>query len=260
VQDFLLFEAEVFKLYVLVLIRVSGLVVSAPILGSRNFPVMAKIGLAGAVAALITPSVAPVPGGLPDDVLPYALMAGGELLIGLLMGFVMTFLFGAIQVAGQIIDMQSGFGMMNVFNPAMGAQFPVFGFYLFILAVLFLLAVNGHHVMLRALVATFDKIPIGGMVLRPEMGLEINRWAQVLFIDGILLAAPVGAALLLAYVVMGILGRLVPQVQLFVVGFPLTIALSLVVMALSVHIYLAVLEGMFNGMFRNLGLLIDGMA
>lgn len=259
-QDFLLFEAEVFKLYVLVLIRISGLVVSAPILGSRNFPILAKIGLAASVAALVTPSVTVVPGGLPDDVLPYALLAGGELMIGLLMGFVMTFMFAAIQVAGQIIDMQSGFGMINVFNPAMGAQFPVFGFYLFILAVLFLLTVNGHHVMLRALMATFEKIPIGGVVIRPELGIEVNRWAQALFVDGLLLSAPVGAALLLAYVVMGILGRLVPQIQLFVVGFPLTIGLSLVVMAMSVHIYLAVLEGMFNGMFRQLGLLIDGMA
>lgn len=260
-QDFLVFEAEVFKLYVLVLVRVSGLLIAAPVLGSRNFPVLAKIGFAATLAALVTPVLPQLAQPLPDQLAPYALLAVGEMMIGLIMGFVMTLVFGAIQVAGQIMDMQSGFGLINVFNPAMETQFPIFGFFLFILAVLFLLATNGHHVMLRALMATFEKIPIGGFVgFRPEFGLEVTRWASALFVDGMVLAAPVAAALMLAYIVLGLLGRLVPQIQLFVVGFPITIAASLTVTALSVHIYIGVLNGMFTRMFRQVAILINSMS
>ena len=171
----------------------------------------------------------------------------------------MTIIFASLQIAGQIIDMQAGFGLVNVFNPALETQFPIYGFFLFILAVLFLLVTNGHHLMLRALASTFDRIPLGGFVLRPELLREVSRWGAAMFYDGLIIAAPVAAALLVAYVVMGLAGRVVPQIQLFVVGFPLTIALSLFIMAVSIGIYLQVLDGMFTKMFRNVASMVNGM-
>ena len=113
---------------------------------------------------LITPSVAALGETLPSEAVPFAMLAAGEVVIGLMMGFVMTLAFGAIQVAGQIMDMQTGFGMMNVFNPALETQFPIFGFFFFIVAVLFLLVTYGHHTMIRALVVTYERIPLGGFV------------------------------------------------------------------------------------------------
>ena len=125
---------------------------------------------------------------LPGEPLAFALTGAGEVLTGMILGFVLTLLFAAIQVAGQMLDMQSGFGMINVFNPALETQFPVFGFFLFIVAVLFLFATNGHHVMIRGLVSTFDRIPVGGFVARPRLLWEISHWGRGMFSDGLLIA------------------------------------------------------------------------
>ncbi len=254
-----MYEVEVVKLFLLVLARVSGLMVSAPILGSANFPIMGKIGLIGFTAMLITPTLSPLHVPIPSETLAFTLIGAGEFLIGLMIGFVMTLAFGSIQVAWQIMDMQTGFGMMNVFNPAMETQFPIFGFFLFIVAVLVLLGTNGHHVMLRALVSTYDQIPVGGFVLRPQLVWEVSQWGRAMFYDGVMIAAPVGGAMLVAYVVMGLLGRVVPQIQLFVVGFPVTIALSLLVVAVSMELYLNLLDGIFHDMFQNVSTVIQGM-
>lgn len=260
VQDLTIFEVEVFKVLVLVMVRIGGLVLAAPVLGSRNFPMVAKIGLTGLTAMLVTPSIAALKQTLPNEAIPFAMMGAGELMIGLMMGFVMTLVFASIQVGGQIMDMQTGFGMINVFNPALGTQFPIFGFFLFILAVLFLLVTNGHHLMLRAIVATFDKIPLGGFVVRRELLWEVSRWGSAMFYDGLMIAAPVAAAMLVAYAVMGLVGRVVPQIQLFVVGFPITIALSLFIVAISIEIYLNYLDGMFARMFKDVAMMIHGMS
>ena len=134
------FEVEAIKVFLLAFARFGGLIVSAPLLGSNNVPVIAKIGLAGLSAMLVTPAIPILENDIPSEALPFGIMAGGELLVGLAMGLVMTIVFAAIQIAGQVMDMQSGFGLMNVFNPAFETQFPIFGFFFFILAVLYLLS------------------------------------------------------------------------------------------------------------------------
>jgi flagellar biosynthesis protein FliR len=260
VESLQVFEVEVFKVFVLVMVRISGMIVAAPLLGSRNFPTMAKIGLAAFISMIVTPHLAALNQPLPNDMMGFALMGAGELMIGLLIGFVMTLTFAAIQVGGQIMDMQSGFAMVNVFNPALGTQFPVFGFFLFVLAVLLLIITNGHHVMIRAIVSTFDTIPLGGFVLRPALLGDVIRWSGAMFVDGLLIAAPVTAALTVAYVIMGLLGRSIPQIQLFAVGFPLTIAVSMLVVAFSIHLYLIMMNGMFSRMFGNVAAMIRGMS
>jgi len=155
--------------------------------------------------------------------------------------------------------MQTGFGILNVFNPAMETQVPVFGFFFFILAVLYLLALDGHHLMIRALVSTFDRIPLGGFMVRPALLREVSTWGNAMFYDGLMIAAPVAGAMLIAYASMGLMGRVVPQIHLFVVGFPITIGLGLFVVAFAVSIYLSTLDGMFEQMFRNVNTVINGM-
>lgn len=256
----MVFEVEVFKVFLLVLARFSGLMVSAPVLSSRNFPVMVKAGLAALSAILITPTVPQFGTTLPDDPVAFALMGAGEFSIGLLMGFTMTLVFAAIQVAGQLLDMLTGFALMNVFNPALETQVPIFGFFLFIMAALYLLLLNGHHVMIRAMAMSFQRIPLGGFVLEPALLREVSTWGRLMFYDGLMIAAPVAGALLLAYVTMGLLGRLVPQIHLFVVGFPLTIAMGLLLVALSLSMYFHYLDDMFVQMFRNVNTVMRAMS
>ncbi len=252
-------ELEILKLFLLVMVRVSGLVVTAPILSSNNFPVLGKLGLIGLTAYVITPTLPALDAALPAEALPFALMAAGELMIGMVIGLVMQLLFAAIQVAGQVMDMQSGFGLINVFNPALETQFPLFGFLFFILAILYLLVSYGHHMILRALSSTFDRIPVGGFAPDTPVMAQFVAWGGLMFHDAVLLAAPIAAAMMLAYVTMGLMGRVIPQINLFVVGFPLTIALSLLVVGLSIGYYLNLLDSLFTDMFRNVDRMISGL-
>ena len=256
----MVFEVEVFKVFLLVMVRFSGLIMTAPVIGSRNFPVMAKIGLAGLTAIVMTPVLPRLVAPIPDDAVGFALYGMSELLIGIVMGFVMTLTFAAIQVAGQLVDMLSGFSLINVFNPALETQVPVFGFFLFLLAALYLLALDAHHLMLRALARSFEVIPLGGFHAHPSLLREVSTWGSAMFYDGFMIAAPVAGALLLAYVTMGLLSRLIPQIHLFVVGFPVTIAMALLLVAISLTAYFNLLEGMFERMFDNVGTVMRGMA
>ncbi|HOE65726.1 MAG TPA: flagellar biosynthetic protein FliR [Candidatus Hydrogenedentes bacterium] len=256
----LVFEVEAFRLFLLVLVRFSGLIVTAPILGSANFPVMAKIGLAALAAFLVLPGIPALENPLPDDPIAFAALAFGELAVGLMIGFVMTLVFAAIQVAGEIIDMLTGFAVVNVFNPSLETQVPVFGFFLFVIAALYLLTLNGHHTMLLALNSTYASIPPGGFVAQPKLFFEVSAWAGPVFRDSILVAAPVAGALLLAYLTMGLLGRVVPQINLFVVGFPVTIAIGLLMAGLSIELYIKTLDGLFGAMFRQVAAMVQAMS
>lgn len=252
-------EAELFKVFLLVFVRVGGLMVSAPVLGSASYPNIAKIGFSGAIAMLLTPTIPVLAVPLPDEGLPFALLAMGELMVGVLLGFVITLVFAAVQVGGQIMDMQTGFGMMNIFNPALEAQFPIFGFFLFVLAVVYMLAFGWHHLLIKALASTYTTVPIGGVILRPELFLEASRWGQGMFVDGLMIAAPVAAAMVMAYMTLGLLGRVVPQIHLFVVGFPITLSIGLFLTAMMIGVYLRFLDGAFYRTFREAEILVRGL-
>ena len=252
-------EIAVVQLYALVLARFAGLVVSAPVLGSGNFPMQAKVGLAATMALVLTPVLMVQEPAIPSDPLAFALVGAGEFLLGVLVGFSLTLIFNAIQVAGQIIDLQTGFGMMNVFNPALETQFPIFGFFLFIMATIYLIVLNGHLLIIKALVSTYDTVPVGEFMLRQNVLGEFATLGHLMFVDGLVLASPLAAAMLLAYVTMGLLGRVVPQIHLFVVGFPLTIGVGLLLMSLIMGVYTHTLEGMFNQMFRTVDNLIQAL-
>lgn len=256
----MVFEVEVFKVFVLAMVRFSGLIAAAPLLGSRNFPPMAKAGLAALSAMVITPVLPAQPTPIPGDFIPFALWGANELVVGLCMGFVMTLAFAAVQVAGQIMDMLSGFALVNVFNPALETQVPIFGFFYFILAALYLLVLDGHLIMIEHLAATFEKIPLGGAVAHPELLGRVGVWGSAMFVDGLLIATPLGAALLLAYVTMGLMGRVVPQIHLFVVGFPLTVGMGLLVSAFLIRIYLGIVSGMFDRMWEYAAEVVEGMS
>jgi flagellar biosynthesis protein FliR len=255
-----LLEVEIFKVFLLAFVRFSGLLVAAPVLGSNNIPARVKAGLAAMSALLITPVIPALTETLPSEPIIFATYAVGELMIGLILGFVMTIVFAAIQVGGQIMDMQTGFGLINVFNPALETQVPIFGFFFFLLAVLYLLVIDGHHEMIRALAYSFRHIPLGGFTVNPAMLRDISTMGSAMFYDGLIIAAPVAAAMMLSYATMGLMSRVVPQIHLFVVGFPVTIALGLLLVAFIIQIYLLVLKGMYNQMFEQVYGLIRRMA
>jgi len=255
-----IFEVDVFLFFILVLMRVSGLFVSMPVLGSRNVPMMVKAGLAGLIAIILVSTMSPLPQGIPHSSGAFLIVGAYEFLIGIGMGFIVSLMFSAVQIAGEIMDLQSGFGMMNIFNPAMETQFPIFGFYLFILWAMFFLWINGHLVVLQILGDSYKTLPIGLMSrMDNNFGWEITRWGQTMFMYGVRLAGPVIVTMILTYAVMGILGRAIPQIHLLVIGFPITIGLGMIIVGISLGVYMGVFEDMAQEMVREVQLFIRGL-
>ena len=164
------------------------------------------------------------------------------MLIGISMGLGMRFVFAAVELAGDMIGMQMGLSMATFIDPQNSTQTPIVGSFLAIVASLILLAINGHLLMIAALVDSFQSIPISA---QPQLALSIEHLVALggeIFRIGLHLALPVLATLLVLNMAMGVLSRAAPQINIFAVGFPLTILVGLFLLGLSLPYMGASLE------------------
>ena len=253
------FQLSQFKLFALIFVRIMAFMLMVPVLGSRMIPSVVKISLSILLALLFTPLVKPPAAPLPDDPVRLGLLAGGEIMVGLVCGFIMFLVFMSVQLAGQIVDMQMGFGVANVIHPGLGTQVPLIGFFNFLLATLFFLMLDGHLRIIELVAFSFDKVPVGGVGYDVSVFAMLVRSFGELFSLAIRVAAPALGALLLTMASLGIIGRVVPQINLLIVGFPLTIAVGLVMVAASINVFLILLQGAFNQMWRDVVFLLNNM-
>jgi len=241
------FQAE-FGVFLLVFTRISGMFTTAPFLGNRIIPGNVRIGLAFLFALLLTPFVPLPAGGLPDNVFSYFLILGNELMLGLAVGLIATLTFLAIQLAGEMIDMQMGFAMVNVIDPLYGIQVPLMGNFLYILALMVMLLTNSHHLLLWGIQRSFVIAPAAGFgFTRASAQIVIDNFAG-LFAVALSICAPVVGILLLTSVALGIISRTMPQMNVFIVGMPLKIIVGLVVLLFMLPLYGTLLEGLFGRM------------
>ena len=217
------------QLFVLLLIRCLGLVGAAPVFGGVQVPVQAKLSLGLALAALLFPLALSHPGDFPVIGNWYQMLGLGvqEALLGLFIGFMAQLVFFAVQFAGQLVGMQMGFGIVGVLDPDSGQQVSIISQMQYMLAIVLFLLINGHHLVLQALWQSVEILPIGHAHLDGLLMQEgIRQSARVLTL-GVQLASPILAALLLSEVAMGIIARTVPQMNIFIVGFPVKIGLGI---------------------------------
>jgi flagellar biosynthetic protein FliR len=211
-----------FLVFTLVLARISGLVMTAPIYGSQSVPMRIRALLAVTISLLLLPTAATRAAfDYPGTTLNYMVFLGGEIAVGLCLGLGITILFTGIQVAGQIIGQLSGMSLADVFDPAMGNSSPVFSQLMFYVALAVFMLINGHRVVMKTLLDTFVAIPAGrGGVADSVFDALVTILAQA-FVVGIRAAAPVMTALLLATLIMGLLSRTLPQLNILSFGFGL---------------------------------------
>lgn len=248
-----------FHIFLLVLLRVSALLMVAPIFGHRTWLARAKVGLAFTVSIILFPIVADQPLDVPAGVLPYALMMIREVLMGVVMGFVVLLLFVAIQFAGQLAGLQMGFGIVNVIDPQSSNQLSIMGQFLNILAILLLLSLNGHHTILTGLVTSFETIPLGGVVLKAGLMQKMIAITAEVFIIGVKIAAPIMTALFLVTAAMGVLARTVPQMNVFMVGFPVQISAGLGAFLVCMPLFAMLVERFIITMRRDMLVMVDFM-
>lgn len=211
--------------------RILALIGTAPLFGESTIPRRAKIALSAMIAMVVSPTIAQVP------VVPVYSYGGlaiilNEVGIGLATGFVMRLVFATVQQAGEIIGLQMGLSFASFFDRAAGGQTMVLSRFLNIIAVLLFLSLDGHLLMLGALVDSFNGLPIGGTPLSADGALAVARAGGMVFASGLLLALPMIAALLTLNLAMGILNRASPQLSIFAVGFPVTLSGGLLVLML----------------------------
>jgi len=244
-EAFLSQSGEQFGLFLLVLARVSAMLVFAPVFGSRSVPTQLKAGLSLLVSVLLALSLQFQPVGVVGG-LGFALQLAGEVLIGIAVGYVATLMFAAVQLAGELVGVQMGFGIVNVIDPMTSIQVSIIGQFKFMIAILLFLAVNGHRVMLEAVGQSFLVIPPGQMVLETGIGEHFGNLFGKMLVVSVKLAAPVLVALLLASFAEGIIARTVPQINIFIVGFGIRIAFGIFVLMLSVGFFVVVMSRQFS--------------
>jgi flagellar biosynthesis protein FliR len=240
------------NVFLLIFARVSGIFTAAPFFNNSHVPAYCKVGAALLFSYILLPLVFNPRLVIPETLWAYIALVAGEFLFGLIFGFVSYLIFHAVQMSGNLLDMQIGFGIANVLDPQFGQQVPLTGNFQFILAMLVFISTNGHHILLTALFASFKVIPLTGIVFQTSLADLIVNLVCDIFIIAFKITMPVLVALLLTDVALAILARTMPQMNIFIVGVPAKIAVGLFTLAVVVPFYIAFLEVGFNGMYQNI--------
>jgi flagellar biosynthetic protein FliR len=220
--------------FTLVLSRVSGLVVTAPFLAPTGMPLHVRALLTAAIALLLTPTQLSASFSHPTDLVAYALLIGSELLLGMILGLGVMILVSGVQIAGQLISQLSGVSLGDVFSPGFDSEVPVIAHLMYLVTLAVFLLIDGHRYLMRALLDTFNTIPLGGGRLPDTLGETIATLLTESFSLGVRAAAPAMVALVLATVLLGLISRTIPQINVMAVGFGINSIITLGVVAMSV--------------------------
>ena len=251
-MDFFALMQNQVGFFLLIFVRITGIFMMTPIFGSRNITGRIKASFALIITYILFPVVFQNTVTIPEHFLTYLFIVAGELLVGLILGFVSSLVFSAIQMAGQLLDMQIGFGIINMIDPLSGQQAPLIGNFKYILALIVFLATSGHHVLLSALFASFKLIPVTGMVVNTGITQFIIDMVGGMFVFALKVTMPVIVSLLLTDIALGILARTMPQMNIFVVGVPVKIIIGIFVLSMALPFYIFFLEMAFDGMYKNI--------
>lgn len=215
------------------LLRISGFFVTAPFWGHRAIPAKVKVPVALVFAMGIGPVIAGFDQTIPQSLWGIGGWAVHEIMVGSLIGFAFATLFWAIRMAGDMVGLQMGFAIVNVIDPTTSGQVSLIGEFKYILAMLILLVLDGHHLMISALIDSYRLIPIGHGVLGDNAFHQIVRVTTTMFVTAVKIGAPMMITLLMTDVALGIVARTVPQMNIFIVGFPLKIGIGFLILAAS---------------------------
>jgi len=253
------FSPEEVISFLLVLLRVGTLIILMPVLGHRIVPSSVKIGLIGLLTILLYPLVETTLPFIPATPELLLVLALQEVLIAGMLAMLAQLIFSAAQFAGQVMSYQMGLAIANVFDPGSSAQIAVVGQFATVLAMLVWLSVGAHNTFILSLVDSFQLLPIG----HPWhfKGLDmLNDAAANMFILALRMVAPMMLLLFFLYVALGLLARAVPQIQVFFVSFPLTVALGFLSFALAIPAIISLMRESFLGLSWQMPLLLRSLA
>jgi len=233
--------------FLLVTLRTSCVLIFWPVWDHRLVPLPVRIGSLLVLACCLTPAVSSHLPGWPASLGELVILVVRELFLGFSLGLALRFLLSGLQMAGNLISLQMGFGMITLIDPQSPAQNTVLGDLLVKIAVLVFLLGDGHHFLLGLLVRSFSEVPMGpGLSLSPALLTWLAGLGRWMWQVAVKVAAPLLALFFLLQVALGLVSRAVPQVQVMLLSFPLTIAVGLLALSLLLTLLGAVLAEHFR--------------
>ncbi len=230
--------------------RVTGLLLVAPVLGSAYIPTPIKVLAAVAITIFVFPLVQ-----FPSDIDPLSiygvLLLIQQLIIGIIIGTIVQIVFSAITIAGENIAMTMGLGFAHMTDPVNGVTIPVVSQLLTIIASLYFLALNGHIALINMLITSFEILPFNNLFSTENL-IAVAEWGGRMFIGAVLIAIPAVTALLVVNIAMGLMTRVAPQMNIFSVGFPLTMMLGFIFIMLSIPVAMRVFQSLLSDSFQYL--------
>lgn len=227
------------------LARIFGLIATAPVFNNAALPMRVKLIAGLAVTFALAPALPPLPQIATASWAGLAVLVQ-QGLIGIALGFTMRIVFAGVDLAGELIGLQMGLGFAVFYDPQNATQAPIVAELAGLLTLLIFLALNGHLMMLALLAESFTALPIGSATMPTAAWETLLRWAATIFSIGVLLALPLIGALLVANIALGVLTKVAPQLNLFAVGFPVTLMAGFAMLALSMPYFASTLEHLFE--------------
>ena len=255
-MDLQLVPLEQVQSFLVVLARVAGFIVAIPVFSSTQAPARVRVGLTFACALVLFPTLSAQLTPVSFQPLPFLLFIINETLLGLVMGLVARLVFTAVEFGGTVIGYQMGFAAANVFDPTGDRQVALISQFQNVFAILIFLALDGHHLFFRLAVKSYTLLPPGKLNLSGEAVPYLMSLAAHMFNIGVQFSAPVLAVLLFSGLILGVLARVFPQLNVFLLSFPLNIGTAFIVMALTLDIGASLLRREFDALTERIATLL----
>jgi flagellar biosynthesis protein FliR len=242
--------------FLLVLVRVLSILLTAPIFSGQHIPGMVKVGLAVCAAAALTPLCTSGPAAFRLDPLVFSIGVVSEIAVGAAIGLISEFVFSGIQIAGQLIGFQMGFSIVNVMDPMTTYQVPVIAQIQYLAALLLFLITDAHHWFIRAIAESLKLIPPFGAHIGAGTSQHLVNLAGGMFVIGLKASAPVIVCLLLSTAALGLIARTVPQMNVFFVAMPAKIILGLAFLMFSIPFVALLFKTLFVQLEKDVWILL----
>ena len=226
--------------------RIAGLLMTAPVIGTRTVPVRIRIVIAILITAVLFPVLPKFPNVDPVSA-EGVLITVQQVMIGISMGLSMRIVFVALEVAGQAIGQLMGLMLASMVDPANGNQVPIIGQFYLLLATLLFVSVDGHLMMISVLAESFNSMPIGTTGISSNSAWDIIIWTGSILKTAVVIALPAIVSLLIVNLSFGVMTRSAPQLNIFAVGFPIMIILGVVIIFFNLSSFVPHMMSLFDG-------------
>ena len=241
------------------LARVAAIITSMPVFGTNMVPMRAKVVLAIMLTILVFPVVDINLSGVAFTTLSMGILMANEVILGAMIGFVARLIFTAVEFGGTVVGYQMGFAAANVYDPQNQRQISLMSQFQNVFAILVFLAIDGHHIFLRTLVASYDLVPPGFLDLSGPAVPYIVELMSGMLVLAVRFSAPVLAVLLLSGLILGIMSRVFPQLNVFLLSFPINIGLAFIITGLTMAVVISLLQAEFAALPERFWWLFEGL-